>query len=320
MQYHLNFDKGDTEELIAKWKDSEWYYRNVNDKIGEYFDPYSWNYSEETYRLVRDIGEFSDLCAWRHEHPEWKPKSLAERQRLYKNNVQFITNQPSGRGTASLAKIISARHLVMKNLKNQNPSDPRNYAVMQGEAGVPQNDAENVAETTPSWQPSQHYENYYDAPSSSTARWQPPERTIRWKAPPPERTVRWKAPPAHPPMRARDSHDRRSHTESEQQLDRDYYRREHHETEQLRRDIGHWEQQGRPPWNEYWQHGYDEPREYGLHAYAARWSSASWEREEQPEPPYLPGWHSEGAWRDYSETLEYPSQEAASRAWRESRR
>ena len=26
MQYHLNFDKGDTEELIAKWKDSELYH------------------------------------------------------------------------------------------------------------------------------------------------------------------------------------------------------------------------------------------------------------------------------------------------------
>ena len=181
---------------------------------------------------------------------------------------------------------------------------------MQGEAGVPQNDAENVAETIPSWQTSQHYENYYDAPSSSTARWQPPERTVRWKA-----------PPAHPPMRARDSHDRRSHTESEQQLDRDYYRREHHETEQLRRDIEmRWEHQGRTPWNEYWRHGYDESREYEPQAYAARWSSSSWEREEQPEPPYLPGWHSRGAWRDYSETLEYPSREAASRAWRESRR
>ena len=69
MQYHLNCDKGDTEQLIARWKDSEWYYRNINDSMGDYFDPYSWNYSEDTYRLVRDIGEFSDLCVYRHENP-----------------------------------------------------------------------------------------------------------------------------------------------------------------------------------------------------------------------------------------------------------
>ena len=69
MQYHLNFDKGDTEELIARWNDSELYYNNINDNMGSYFDPYSWNYYEDTYVLVKDIGEFSDLCVYRHENP-----------------------------------------------------------------------------------------------------------------------------------------------------------------------------------------------------------------------------------------------------------
>jgi hypothetical protein len=112
--------------------------------LGNFFDPYSWNYDEDTYELVKDIGEFSDLCVYRQEKPQWEPKSLAERRRLYEHNTRFISDQPSGHGTAPLAKLIAARHLVMANIKNRNPFDPRNYAVMQGEAEVSQDDVENV--------------------------------------------------------------------------------------------------------------------------------------------------------------------------------
>jgi hypothetical protein len=35
MQYHLHFEKGDTESLNDRWSDSTLYYSNINDNMGK---------------------------------------------------------------------------------------------------------------------------------------------------------------------------------------------------------------------------------------------------------------------------------------------
>ena len=285
MQYHFYFERGGTEKLNDRWDDSEMYYNNINDNIGLYFDPYSWNYYEGTFELVENIREFSDLCVYRNANPQWKPKSKRERRFLYENNIRFISDQPSGHGTAPLAKLIAARHIVMANIKNSNPLDPRNYATLQGEARVTRGD-EDVAEAAPTWQPSQHWEDYDDAPSSSTARWQ-------------------KATTAQP-VQARNPYDMRSHEHWEWNDEND-----------TQLESEHWYlSRQEKDWNQYWQHGYDTPEPNSAQAYAAQ---SSWE-EPYPDIPGPSRQFVDDAWKTYNKRRNDDRSQDDSPAWKGSRR
>jgi hypothetical protein len=138
-------------------------YKNINDQIGTFVDPYDWDNYNKQLGLVENIQDFSDLCVYRIANPKWNPKRKAERIRLYQDNTRFVSDQASGHNTALLAKIIAARHLVMANCKNNNPQDPRNYTAAQGEARVTREE-QNLGDAA---QPRQTSEQ----PSSSSARW-----------------------------------------------------------------------------------------------------------------------------------------------------